>query len=66
MAANLEVMKKIAWTNNHPRKENAIKTRIIEVTPKSIIKFEPRNYCDADLDSLYNPRDWYEDQWWKL
>jgi hypothetical protein len=65
MLTNLAAMRKIAWTNNHPRKENAIKTEIIEVTPKGVIKFEPRNYCDNDLSELFDAKDWFEDTWWK-
>lgn len=26
----------------------------------------PKNYCDDDLDTLYNPKDWYDDTWWRF
>jgi hypothetical protein len=62
---NLEVMLKIAWTNNHPRK-HAINLGIDSLSNVFATKTElPRNYCEYDLDVIYNPCDWFEDTWWK-
>lgn len=73
MSSNLELMQKIAWTNSHKRKSVTVDI-IIESTPTDnannpwfqMAKLQPRNYCDDDLDKLYNPKDWFDDTWWRF
>lgn len=60
-------MRSIAWTSNHPRKKSILTTNSSTPNPfYNMAKLPARNYCDDDLDTIYNPKDWFDDQWWRL
>jgi hypothetical protein len=63
--SNIEAMRKIANTRNYVKEAR----KLIEdafITSLSIVKaVPPKNYCDDDLDTLYNPIDW-TDKWWQI
>lgn len=66
MSANLDLILKVAWTSKHPRKQiNCYNENVDLMQFCQPIKEQPRNYCDDELDNIFNPRDWFEDTWWK-
>jgi hypothetical protein len=69
MSNNLDLVLKIANTNSvsHLFKARKLIRNSLEM-PLELLPIEPvlpRNYCDDDLDNLYNPVDW-RDTWWQI
>jgi len=67
MQTNIEVMHKIANKTNFVIKAKKM-LELVDFSPvvKEVKQFTPRNYCDDDLANLYNPKDWFEDKWWRI
>jgi hypothetical protein len=74
MSNNLPLMQKIAWQGNAtiakrlfaPLRKSA---KIIPFQPSLQIEKQelpPKNYCDQDLDVIYNGDDRFRDTWWNF